>query len=295
MTLLSPIDEREDLLDRTSAALRQSMRRFARALVAEHQGEGSKQTVPERDRFRAVCVGVLEYGAILGQRRTLLLADHVRRKGASVRRYPLMLQGVAKVPFREAIEDMASREPRLAGSAAEVRDLYVQGKAFAIARSTEQVLTSRIQTLITGALATGGTVDALTEKILGEGGDDFTRAYAENVYRTNIMTAYTAGQKAMAADPDVKAVIPAFRYSATLDADTRPGHAAIDGLIAQQDSWVWELYSPPIYYNCRCALDFIDVFELEEMGVLNADGTVPDIYPSGWNAREQDQLFAYGG
>lgn len=296
MTLLTPSEEREDLFDRSSRALGAEMRRLARAVVASHQGEGNAQLHRETERFQRIAAGIVEYGMILGERRTLLTANRVRSMGLARKREPILCE-VPKVPFREAIEDFKSRDPKLAGSAAEVRHLYATEKAFAMAKSTSQVLTSRVSRMITQALTEGGTVDDLAERIMKVGqaaGDDFSQGYSEMVYRTNIMTAYSDGQKAMAADPDVKEVIPAFRFSPVGDVDTRPGHAALDGLIAATDSWVWDLYTPPLWYGCRCAIDFVDVYDLREMGLVLDNGTVGILYPSGWEAREMDQLFAYG-
>jgi SPP1 gp7 family putative phage head morphogenesis protein len=186
---------------------------------------------------------------------------------------------VPNVPFVQAIGDIVKRTPVLERDWREVARIYSEGPAFAMARSADLVLTSRIQAYIAKSLEAGeGAVSAA--KAIADLGD-FTTAYSETVYRTNVATAFSAGRIAQVREPEIKEVIPAFRYTATLDASTRPDHAAADGMIASVDSPVWNVWRPPVDYNCRCDIEMIDVFDLQAMGRIDKAGNVIPFIPSG--------------
>jgi hypothetical protein len=66
------------------------------------------------------------------------------------------------------------------------------------------------------------------------------------------MTAYNQGRKDLFEHPDVADFIVAYQYSAILDGDTRPEHAAMDGKVFAKNSAVWLRWWPPNGFNCRC-------------------------------------------
>lgn len=118
-------------------------------------------------------------------------------------------------------------------------------KAFSLAKAADAEIVRQVQK----TLASGLVADP-TDAIAAIG--NFTRAYADVVVRTNLASAYSDGLKAAVAEaPDL---IPAFRFDAVMDADTRENHAAAHGLIAPVGDPVWERFTPPLGHNCRCAL-----------------------------------------
>lgn len=293
MNVIQPPQELGEVFDRSASSLRQSMWRMTEALVAWHMGKGRFDIASAREEMQAVCGGIAEFGNVLGRRRMLVVSRSVRSLKAAWRQRPLELS-IPKVPFQNAIDDIYNREPKISNDAREIRALYRDRKAFAMVRSTEDILTARVQALITDAMRERLSTAEITEEILRtsqEEGHDFTWWYSENVFRTNVASAYSEGLRQMARDPDVREVVPAFRYSAVGDSDTRPGHAALDGLIAATDDGIWNIYMPPIFYNCRCSWELVDVFELEKMGLVASNGTVITQYPSTWAARETENLF----
>lgn len=68
------------------------------------------------------------------------------------------------------------------------------------------------------------------------------------IYKTNASLAYSAGQlDKFAAN---KTIFPYWKYSATQDSKTRPGHLALHGKIYKNGDF---RYWPPIDFNCRCS------------------------------------------
>lgn len=173
------------------------------------------------------------------------------------------------LPFDEAVDDLISREPRLARSAKLVRKVYSREHGFALAKSTSLEVTKKIQRLLFDGLARGEAPERTREKIERLG---FSRAYAATVYRTNVSTAYAAGRFAQAFDPDVGAIVAGFRFTTSRDPDVRPNHAVAEGIIAGQDDPIWDWISPPLGYNCRCSLAIVTKAEARRLGLLRKDG-----------------------
>ena len=133
---------------------------------------------------------------------------------------------------------------------------------------------------------------------IGESADmgavrDWTRAYAGTCFRTNASTGYSNGRFEQAQDPDVKEVIPAFKFAALHDDRTRPWHEAAHGLIADTLDPIWATFRPPIGWNCRCSPNFISKFELERLGLLE-NGRVRRHVPPTFGSAHPDPGFRPG-
>lgn len=74
----------------------------------------------------------------------------------------------------------------------------------------------------------------------------------DNIFRTNIQTAYSVGRyKQM---QDVKKTRPYWQYSAVHDKRTRPTHAALSGKVFPADHPFWDKWYPPNGFRCRCSV-----------------------------------------
>ncbi len=184
-----------------------------------------------------------------------------------------------RTEFTEALADLVGREPRLATTADLVARIYSEKHGFALARSSSEVLTERVQATVERMIreGKGASRAALAIKEVAKETQDFTQSYAETVYRTNLNTAYSAGRFQQAEDRDIKRVMKALERNAVTDSDLRDGknsdenHRAAHGLVAATDDPVWEFASPPSGYRCRCWLRLVNRFELERMGLLEGE------------------------
>ena len=95
----------------------------------------------------------------------------------------------------------------------------------------------------------------------------------ENMFRTSTMTAYNNGREALFNHPDVADFIVAFQYSAILDGDTRPEHAAMDGKVFAKGSPVWPAWNPPNGFRCRC--EKIPITTAETLSKDDVSTTLP--------------------
>lgn len=175
---------------------------------------------------------------------------------------------VPVVAFDAAIRDLESRDPigaaelRASGLAAEALYAGVVDPAtgevfyprvFYAARAADAEVAARVQERLVAGLREGRTTQEVADSLE----DDWAwpGAYARTVARTNFNLATSAG-RFVEAGRVARAGIPVgFRFSAVMDSDTRPGHAAMDGVVARQDDPIWRSWAPPLSWNCRCVLE----------------------------------------
>lgn len=94
----------------------------------------------------------------------------------------------------------------------------------------------------------------------------------EQVFRTQTQLAYSAGRMNSLADPAVQEILWGFEYVTVGDARVRPTHKEMDGHKAPKDDPIWQRWTPPNGYNCRCA-----ILEIFDKGVPSAK--TPDVQP----------------
>ena len=209
-----------------------------------------------------------------------------------------------RVTFDEAVQDMIDRTPVTIRPAAErtaqrISELYGEGRVVAFARSAEAAVTDKVQALLGQAIREGipgaeaGTLIRMGVEEVSKRTAAWSESYARMAFRTNVNTAVTAGRFRQAQDPDIKAVIPAFRFETAGDSDVRGNHAAADGLIFRVDNTVWNRIAPPLGYSCRCRVSFVGTPELRRMGRLTPNGEVRESrLPAG---AHPDAGFRHGG
>ncbi len=192
---------------------------------------------------------------------------------------------LTRVTFAEALEDMVDRTPVTIRNAAErtagrIAELYRTGSVVAFANSAEEAGTNRAQELITKGIREGiperdiGRTIAFSVNRIREETHAWTEGYARMAFRTNLNDAVSQGRLRVARDPEIKIAIPALRFTAVGDGDTRHNHQAADGIILAADNPAWSRLRPPFGYNCRCQLDNMSRPELRRMGLLDSAGKV---------------------
>ncbi|MFR3921924.1 MAG: phage minor head protein [Dysosmobacter welbionis] len=106
------------------------------------------------------------------------------------------------------------------------------------------------------------------ERLPGAGGLRGRHPYqAENIFRTNIQTAYNVGHYKQMTDPEVMKLRPYWQYDAVNDSRTRPSHLAMDGRVFPADSPVWDTWFPPNGFKCRCTVRSLSRRQVERLGL----------------------------
>lgn len=261
---LQPQQELAGLMDRSSAAFARELRRFA---LAYAKGEADLGEASALDELFAQSQMLAD---LMARRRLWLYLANVTGT-ATTTPYGLFGFSMPNVPFMKAVKAFFSRVPEVARKVADVAAVYAR-RGFTLARATELEVVKKVQHVIGTSMHKGTSRPSSIEAIEALG--DWSRAYADTVYATGVATAYAAGTLEEAKDPAVRAVIPALGYVAIRDANCRPNHLALDGLIAAEDDPIWAKCAPPCGYRCRCSLRFVTAQEAGLRGVLDARGNV---------------------
>lgn len=207
------------------------------------------------------------------------------------------------VTFEEAVEQLLERTPVTLRRAAErtaqrIAELYSEDNVIAFVRSAEASVTREAQDYIARAMKEGmgeaeaGRGLALRANEVRKRSRAWSEAYARMAFRTNVNTANTAGRFRQVQDPDIREVIPAFRFDAVVDSDVRDNHVVGDGMILSVTNPAWNKVAPPLGYNCRCHVALVSVVQLQQMGRLKNGKVVESRVPAGLVA---DPGFRHGG
>src|SRR3990167_2545176 len=134
---------------------------------------------------------------------------------------------------------------------------YYDGRAFAVTGVVrDDILNDAKQAILTGIRKqdVNGTIDAIEDifsDYVGRGVDADVMEHGRlaTIVRTNTVEAVNQGRRAMYEDPDVKAFVPYWQYSAVLDQRTTDYCRCMDGKVFEMGEIAGMV--PPAHYNCR--------------------------------------------
>ncbi|MDO3663400.1 phage head morphogenesis protein [Acinetobacter higginsii] len=157
--------------------------------------------------------------------------------------------------------------------------------------SIEQIQT--VLNAVNKSIADGSTFDDF-KKIVAENGINLPESYLDNVFRTNIQSAYAYGR--WQHQQQNKSSRPYLMYSAIEDSRVRPSHLALNNIIRHIDDPFWLSWYPPNGFRCRCSVIAITEKKANKLGITN-DEDMPDLPSENgfnfnpWNFDEQTIQF----
>lgn len=179
--------------------------------------------------------------------------------------------------FEEAVLYFGERVPVTREQFDAITEQY-KGLAFTVSGYTKALMLKQFYDEILASLKNGGTILEFTANmnqfLKNEGYEGLTPFQADNIYRTNIQTAYSVGHYEQMTDPDVLALRPYWQYDAVNDSHTRPSHLAMDGRVFKADSPVWDTWYPPNGFRCRCTVRTLSRRQIEQRG-LSVEAETP--------------------
>lgn len=200
------------------------------------------------------------YARTLGKRGEVSLA---RELPAAVFGERVVADSVPVVVFAEAVRDLEERNPvgaaELKRAGLEVEDVYgalqtpeglYYPHGFALARAADVEVAAAVRERLIAGMSRGTPTPEVVEELTTTW--EWPRAYAETVVRTNFNTATTAGRFLEAERVNASGIHVGLRFETAGDSNVRAGHKALDGLVARVDDPVWDRWSPPGGFNCRC-------------------------------------------
>ena len=122
-------------------------------------------------------------------------------------------------------------------------------------------------------LANGGAFKDF-QKLIEESEILLPKHYLDNVFRTNIQSAYGHGrwqQQQMS-----KAERPYLMYSAINDSRVRPAHLALNRIVLPIDHPFWLTHYPPLSFRCRCTVIALTEKQALKYGIT-PDDKLPEV------------------
>lgn len=171
--------------------------------------------------------------------------------------------------FKEAIDYFKNKIPVTSEEFSKISTEW-KTRAFTVSGYTSLEVLRKFMGELEKALKNGTTVkefrNQMNDFLNGKGYEGVTPFQADNIFRTNIQTAYSVGHYKKMTDPAVKRSRPYWMYDAVNDRQTRPTHAAMDGKVYPADHEIWDTWYPPNGYRCRCGVRSLSGRQVKALG-----------------------------
>jgi len=130
---------------------------------------------------------------------------------------------------------------------------YASALAFTVSKIAAADLLQDLHGEILKSIEEGKTFfdfrESIDEIMKRRGWEGLAPYRLDNIFRTNIQTAYNVGRyKQMKAIAERR---PYWEYDAVNDTHTRPSHLAHDGKIYRHDHSFWDVWMPSNGFRCR--------------------------------------------
>ena len=182
------------------------------------------------------------------------------------------------LPFDEAVKYFGDRLSMTPSQFKKLAEGY-RSMAFTVSAYSSIQIIRQFHDALLKAIEGGETMENFRSQInsflTDKGYDGITPFQADNIYRTNVQTAYQVGHYNSMTDPAVKKLRPYWQYDAVNDRSTRRSHLAMDGRVFPADSPVWDTWYPPNGYRCRCSVQTLSRRQLDQRG-LKVEDAAPE-------------------
>lgn len=175
-----------------------------------------------------------------------------------------------KMEYQEAIQLL---DGKIDLTPEEFRKLneYYRRYAFTVSGYSEISIINKIKEALIQAIDEGQSMSEFKEQINSyledHGYKGMNNYQIDNVFRTNVQTAYQVGHYKQMTKPSVMHLRPYWMYDAVNDSRTRPAHLAMNGRVYPADHPVWDTWYPPNGYRCRCTVRTLSKRQVEQMGL----------------------------
>lgn len=175
----------------------------------------------------------------------------------------------------------------------------VRIRAFTIAGIGALNLLNDIMSEIDRAIAEGLTMQEwrarVNDMLERRGWEGLSPYRADNIFRTNVQTAFNVGRFKQMTQPEILRKRPYWMYDAVNDKRTRPTHLALDRRVYPADHPFWNTWYPPNGYRCRCSVRSLSDRDLKRLGLTVYSEIPAFVEPPGQAARPlmPDPGFAF--
>lgn len=164
--------------------------------------------------------------------------------------------------YKQVVQFTTARLGLSDQAVAELRDTY-GARAATVTGDVVGLLESKVQAAVSEALGKGlhnrEGMKLIAEAFDAAGVTPANSYTIENTFRTQTALAYNAGRMNANRDPAIQEILWGYEYNTVGDDRVRPAHAAMDGVRAPKNDPLWNTWTPPCGYSCRCTL--IEIFK----------------------------------
>lgn len=153
----------------------------------------------------------------------------------------------------------------------------VQRDSFEIAGDLKEDTIGRLRQFLVEDIHSGTSLKGFKNRIDEHlGSAPIAPGHLETVYRTNTHAALRDGRETLRANPIVRDLFPYQEYIPIRDTRARHEHIKLGELglngtgIYRADDPVWEYFTPPWDYNCRCGSRLLTIAQAARSGVREA-------------------------
>lgn len=154
-----------------------------------------------------------------------------------------------KLPFAEAIAQAAGRGVTLPEDYYGRLPAEARSQAFTVSGLTSLEQLQAVLDSLADALRSGQTFRDWQAAVADDLGM-LSASRQELIFRNAVQTGYNIGRTTQQRENQARR--PFYLWDAINDTRTRPAHAAMDGYIAPMDDEIWNSWSAPAGWNCRC-------------------------------------------
>ena len=196
-----------------------------------------------------------------------------------------------EITFEEAANYFKEKIPMRASEFYKLADEY-KSLAFTVSGYSKAQVLKKFHDELLKAIEEGTTMgdfkDKMNEFLVKKGYEGITNFQADNIFRTNIQTAYQVGHYKQMITPEILKYRPYWQYDAVNDRHTRPSHLAMDGRVFRAYDPIWDIWYPPNGFRCRCGVKTLSERQVKERGLkvetgapiaAEADGKFTNILP----------------
>jgi len=154
----------------------------------------------------------------------------------------------------------------------------IKNNAFHLAKINDLNTMIKIKEKMVKALMEGQTYRDFLKETAEIINYKLLKSYLRTSFNTNMFSALSVqNEKALLRNVDK---FPYHRYSAILDKNTRPEHAAMHNFVARYDHPAWSIWTPPNGFNCRCRKVIATIMEVRQfLGVMEYNPQNPPFKP----------------
>ena len=172
--------------------------------------------------------------------------------------------------FKDAVEFL-KRKKALTSEEYRLLDEECRARAFTVSGYTSAEILQEFLDCLQKAAEEGTTKEQFQKDmehfLEAHGYEGMNPWKSDNIFRTNIQTAFSAGHYKSMTDETVMKMRPYWQYQTAGDGKVRESHAVMEGRVYPADDPIWDIWYPPNGFKCRCIVVSLSERQVKSMGL----------------------------